>query len=356
LRLGLAVAVGSTLLSVGRRLENDFSNWERFPLVIGNEATGDRPWVGWLLELSVYDRALPEDAEDAPDGEAPRSWQQGGPVLWLRFEAPSVARIDGPAGPEFLPQVFEATDASPSSDAAPRFLPDEMARHLFERLTATSELTLQARVRPASTDASGPARIVSLSRDSQRRDFTLAQAGRDLVFRVRTPATGPNGAHPELRTVDGSLGMREHRVRSTFDGEQSRIMVDGACRGALLLPLQTAPLLLARMLGVTIVACTALGALACASFGRAQPKSRGRLLFVVGGAATWALLWKGGVWDHLYDFTLRSALLGLLAMASAWPLLPLARTSSRSGSLAGRPGGSGWLRRRRPAIRKPGGS
>ena len=38
-----------------------FSNWDlAFPLVLGNEATGDRPWTGTLSSVAIYNRPLSE--------------------------------------------------------------------------------------------------------------------------------------------------------------------------------------------------------------------------------------------------------------------------------------------------------
>ncbi len=40
---------------------NNLSNWDRsFPLLLGNEGTGDRPWNGAISELLIADRAIAE--------------------------------------------------------------------------------------------------------------------------------------------------------------------------------------------------------------------------------------------------------------------------------------------------------
>jgi len=36
----------------------DLSNWEYFELALGNELTGDRPWLGELYLVAIYDTAL----------------------------------------------------------------------------------------------------------------------------------------------------------------------------------------------------------------------------------------------------------------------------------------------------------
>ena len=41
-------------------VSGDFSTWNKsFPLVLGNEPTGDRPWAGELYLVAIYDRSLP---------------------------------------------------------------------------------------------------------------------------------------------------------------------------------------------------------------------------------------------------------------------------------------------------------
>ncbi len=41
------------------RVEGDLSTWDAsFPLILANEATGDRPWLGTLHLVAIYDRAL----------------------------------------------------------------------------------------------------------------------------------------------------------------------------------------------------------------------------------------------------------------------------------------------------------
>jgi len=59
---------GRTELFVNGLLQNEgvaagrLDNWDAsFPLLLGNEASGDRPWLGTLRRLAIYPRALPSD-------------------------------------------------------------------------------------------------------------------------------------------------------------------------------------------------------------------------------------------------------------------------------------------------------
>jgi hypothetical protein len=304
---------------------NDFSNWSRFPLVIGNSARGDRPWMGEISEVSVFDRALAV-GETTPSGEdpaVPELWAEGGPILWLRFrgEEPS-GRVDGPSGPvRYVPEIGRSTVLT---EASLQLLPSGVALagwvsdHVVEQLRRTGELTLDVRFRAAVERQYGPARIVSLGEGRRLRNLMLGQRGAGLVARIRTPANGRGGSKPEVET--GGVVTREpQHVRLTYDGSQAMIHVDGICEDATHMAVANALPMMGPFLGVTLVLGTALPALAVASFSR---NSRRRLvLALAGGGGAWGLLWASGIWDHLGDFTLVALLLGAIALVTTVPLL-----------------------------------
>jgi hypothetical protein len=206
------------------------------------------------------------------------------------------------------------------------------SQHLYERLTASEELTVSARIRPESLGVSGPARIVSFSRDTGHRNFTVGQDHSNIVFRVRTPFTGLNGSYPEVQTLDSPLTMSEHWIDAAYDGESSLISIDGVCSRAVRISWRTVPPLIRRMLAMTIMLCTALGGLALASVAwTGSMWLRGSLL-CAGGAATWGVLWLTGTWAHVSSFQLRAVALGLAAIAAAIPLLGMEADSSARGT------------------------
>lgn len=67
------------------------------------------------------------------------------------------------------------------------------ADRIVQGLGRSGELTLEAWVKPANTTQAGPARIVTLSADPSRRNFTLGQAADDFEVRFRTNTTSANG-------------------------------------------------------------------------------------------------------------------------------------------------------------------
>jgi hypothetical protein len=68
-------------------------------------------------------------------------------------------------------------------DAGP--MPKEFVRD-FER---ASRLSVAVAASTADVNQHGPARIVTLSKNANERNFTLSQDGSNLVFRLRTPLT-----------------------------------------------------------------------------------------------------------------------------------------------------------------------
>ena len=63
LTLILSVHVASVFMgSIPLQMQTDLSNWDRdFPLLLGNELSGDRTWEGYVSEVHIADRALSKD-------------------------------------------------------------------------------------------------------------------------------------------------------------------------------------------------------------------------------------------------------------------------------------------------------
>ncbi|MBD3180681.1 hypothetical protein GF312_00210 [Candidatus Poribacteria bacterium] len=57
--------INGNLHPESQQLTGDFSNWESFPLIIGNELKDDRTWLGKVFMVAIYDREL--SAEEVLD-------------------------------------------------------------------------------------------------------------------------------------------------------------------------------------------------------------------------------------------------------------------------------------------------
>lgn len=104
---------------------------------------------------------------------------------------------------------------------------ERKATRLSKAIKKSGEITIEAWLRPAKIDQSGPARIVTLSRDPGARNFTLGQDGDKFEVRLRTTKTSSNGA-PAVASKRKSLKDQwTHVVYARDRGGRARIFING---------------------------------------------------------------------------------------------------------------------------------
>jgi len=221
----LAAAVGSFLLvalliSGSLQGRTRLSNWNPdYPLLIGNELTGDRPWRGRVFALDITDAATPGPAVHRFSNGSPLALP-GAPLASFAFNG-SAPYVDASG---HLPDL-KWTEHPGTSVHTGAWLPgpfwlqsDRAAARLAPRLRKTNAFTLRVTCATDDIAQDGPARIVSSSVSPLSRNFTLGQERRDLVFRLRTPETGDNG-YPLEVIVPGIFADRQPReILATYDG------------------------------------------------------------------------------------------------------------------------------------------
>ncbi len=98
---------------------------------------------------------------------------------------------------------------------------------VFQSITSSQELTLEAWVRPDNLSQRGPARILSFSQDLYYRNFTLGQDRDEYVTRLRTTETDSNG-RPDLNGNSNTTKLELTHVVFTRNSEGEAILyVDG---------------------------------------------------------------------------------------------------------------------------------
>ncbi len=100
------------------------------------------------------------------------------------------------------------------------------ANKLFEKLKSGKQLSIEVWLTPGNLSQNGPARIVSMSKDSGQRNFTVGQAGREISVRLRTTETGINGT-PELSTTESVLSIMTNHIVTIYDGAVKRLYING---------------------------------------------------------------------------------------------------------------------------------
>ena len=108
----------------------------------------------------------------------------------------------------------------------------EPAQALRDRIVASGSFTVEVRLTPSRTRQIGPARIVGMSDGPFRRNFTLAQEGRDLIFRLRTSETDRNGLTSEVALDDVFRAGEERHLVVTYRPSTVEFFVDGRRRAA----------------------------------------------------------------------------------------------------------------------------
>jgi len=149
-------------------------------------------------------------------------WLLAGYLLVLAFFAfrPFVP-IPGLAYPAMEPVTNGVFRAGAALEDA------EGAEMLLERLGKSGRMSLEILLKTDSLKQGGPARIVSFSRDSMRRNFTLGQSGNGLVFRLRTTETDRNGMYPSLLVPKVFDDRKPQHLAVTYDGAKVRLYIDG---------------------------------------------------------------------------------------------------------------------------------
>jgi len=213
---------------------HNLSNWDStFPLLIGNEATGNRPWKGNISQVYFTNRSLSAteisqvfteknsrysndpwitayqltDKGDYPD-------QKGlAPDLEWRENPPQ----DNYQGMTPLTQQHWLLTSKPASK-------------LIQAIQQTSQFSLVTTVATRDTYQTGPARIVSLSADPFRRNLTIGQEGSRLIVRLRTPLTGGGRTNTNLTFPGIFADTNSHKLLFNFNQKTLQLFVDGTER------------------------------------------------------------------------------------------------------------------------------
>jgi len=188
----------------------DTSNWDSsWRLALANELTKDRPWLGEFFQVSIYDRTLSEQEAagrfKAGKTAAPRDalvfydFQEGsGQIIKDRSSKsnPLNLRIENGSAVQWLSSGGLAVRSSVLIAS------QEPAAKIADAVRKSNAMTIEAWVKPANTTQTGPARIVTVSRDIGGRNFTLSQKAGAYEVRFRTTSTSANG-EPALSSPGG---------------------------------------------------------------------------------------------------------------------------------------------------------
>jgi glycopeptide antibiotics resistance protein len=230
--LGLVMLYGALpfILSMVQ-LVAPFRIWEsRFSFQIGNEATLDKPWLGKIYLVALYNRALYADEVannfDSGFGSAlsKKRASEGLIALYTFSERKGDIAHDMSGFKEPLDLIISPQDRVrwlESSDGIEILRPailrsQKPGTKLVSALSSTHELSIEVWLTPANTVQVGPARIVSLSADPTTRNFTLGQDRANIEFRVRTPISITNRSPLNLMTKNAFSTLELSHIVATY--------------------------------------------------------------------------------------------------------------------------------------------
>ena len=209
------------------------SNWNsNYPLVIGNEATGDRPWQGYISKVYITDKAI-SAIEAAQIFQDKDYFNNYGDSLLAAYKLDKSGQYYYRDKSGNLPKLLwrgQPVDIQENKGAllsSSNWLETaDAVKKLNKRISNTSEFTISTTVATSDISQTGPARIVSISDDPLRRNFTLGQQGTALNLRLRTPITGENGGDVKLNIPNIFTDKQTHTLIITYSRPIIQVYVD----------------------------------------------------------------------------------------------------------------------------------
>ncbi len=215
--------------------KNHLLPWgKKYPLILGNEATEDRPWQGDLFNVLIFNQALmPSQVKQLFNtwGNAGASQMPLNPVVAFHFAEGEGNRVCN--DPDLKHTFCLTGDSVHWLHHGGIHLQNQIIRShqeisaLYEEIISTGEFSVAFTFRTADLKQSGPARIISSSKNQQRRNFTVGQVADRLQFRVCTPLTGVNGSLVRLDTKPVLHDHKPHHAVFTFNHGIERFFWQG---------------------------------------------------------------------------------------------------------------------------------
>lgn len=219
------------LISITLQTGTKLSNWDKnYHLLIGNETTQDRAWQGKISQLEVASRAISSEEvkkiftqthlASIPQNNLIADYQfigtdnyrdRTGNLPNLTWQK-KFTRINKETGIS-LDQNHWLTTTNPPTT-------------LTKSIKEASQFTINTIISSAKIKQAGPARIISFSQGAFKRNFTLGQEGKMLVFRLRSVTTGKNGKLPEVVIPNVFTDNSWHHLIITYDGSQLNFYLD----------------------------------------------------------------------------------------------------------------------------------
>ena len=212
------------------------SNWDpSYPLLLGNELEGNRPWNGQISNVQIYAQQL-ESADVQQLLNQPESvLDKATPIAHypLNGDPPYSDEATHLPALAWQGQLHKNFTAAPFASFSPqRWLETQSPpTHLVEQVKAAKAFTISLMAQTGSNQQDGPARILSLSKGPLLRNLTIGQKGSHLSLRLRTPITKENGQRPEFIVPNVFSVATPHHLVLTYSVNKIELYVDTLASG-----------------------------------------------------------------------------------------------------------------------------
>ena len=234
-------------------LHSDFSNWDpSFTFQLGNEPTLDRPWLGKIYLVAIYSRALYQqdvvtNFRAGPFRNASKSTDRVNLVAFYNFNEGAGTVVNDTSIPfQKYPISLEGPlnltiyDTSKIKWLTPNgieFLEGTIIKSqkpaeklFYSQIIRNNSLTIEVWIAPANLTQvfyDAPAPIVSFSRDTGFRNFTLGQSLKNIEFPLLTPISPLNGMYVHLSTKDNPLTTKIQHLVATYRNGVEKLYING---------------------------------------------------------------------------------------------------------------------------------
>lgn len=125
------------------------------------------------------------------------------------------------------PKTVVRKDGTLKISGVPVIQTETAVNELVVAIRNSNQLTVEAWCHPKDTKQAGPARLITLSKDSSNRNFTLGQDGNKFDARLRTTKTSTNGI-PSVASPGNSVTQSlMHVIYTRSQDGTTRIFVNG---------------------------------------------------------------------------------------------------------------------------------
>ena len=207
------------------------SNWDsNYPLILGNELTGNRPWRGNISQICIADRAA-SAAEVDMLMKAEKSCTAIADSLVASYLLTGEGNYRDQMG-NLTDLVWQGKSPSQANEMGAilgtgKWLKTkDSAMVIIDKIRNKNQFTLSTTLATADTNQYGPARIISISKDPYHRNLTLGQSDNHLNLRLRTPLTKENAERPEFIVPNFFIDTKLHHLVVTYDSYLLAVYLD----------------------------------------------------------------------------------------------------------------------------------